>query len=101
MVEMMEAFEGFDALIGPHFAGGVLLATNCTGHPQLAMRAGFAQKPNRTTFADADAAEATETFRTPRGISLWGDLFQEGKIVALGHALEQKLNVAGARPPGF
>lgn len=101
MIEMMQAFEGFDALIGPHFGGGALLATNCTGHPQLALRAGFSQKPNRTKFADDKAAEAAETFRTPRGISLWGDLFKEGKILALGHALEGKLNVAQERPPGF
>ncbi len=100
MEEMRTAFEGFDALIGPHYAGGALLATNMTGHPQLALRAGFAQKPNRTTTND-EPVEGVETFRVPRGISLWGDLFQEGKIVALGAALEKALGVAGERPPGF
>jgi len=100
MEEMRIAFDGFDALIGPHYAGGALLATNMTGHPQLALRAGFAQKPNRTT-TDNEPAEGAETFRVPRGISLWGDLFQEGKIVALGAALEKALGVAGERPPGF
>jgi len=90
MEEMADAFEGFDALIGPHYA-----------HPQLALRAGYAQTPNRTLFDNAQGVEATETFRTPRGVSLWGDLFQEGKIVALGHALEGALGVAGDRPPGF
>ncbi len=102
MSEMADAFEGFDALIGPHYAGGALLATNCTGHPQLALRAGFAQTPNRTQFdADAEIIEGAETFRTPRGISLWGNLFQEGAVLALGRALEGALDVARERPPGF
>jgi Asp-tRNA(Asn)/Glu-tRNA(Gln) amidotransferase A subunit family amidase len=100
MQDMRSAFEGFDALIGPHYAGGALLATNMTGHPQLALRAGFAQKPNRTLFS-GETPEGAETFRVPRGISLWGDLFQEGKIIALGAAIEKALGVAGERPPGF
>ena len=101
MEEMRAAFDGFDALIGPHFAGGALLAANCTGHPQLALRAGYAQTPNRTNVQNVDAAENVETFRTPRGISLWGDLFQEGKIIAIGRALEAALGVAQERPPGL
>ncbi|GJL95118.1 MAG: amidase [Hyphococcus sp.] len=100
MEELRTAFDGFDALIGPHFAGGALLATNMTGHPQLALRAGYTQKPNRTQF-DNETAEGAETFRVPRGVSLWGDLFQEGKIIALGAALEKELGVASETPPGF
>ena len=102
MIEISEAFEGFDALIGPHYAGGALLATNCTGQPQLALRAGYAQTPNRTRFGNGEEpAEGAETFRTPRGVSLWGDLFQEGKIIAIGRRLEEALGVAAQRPPGF
>ncbi len=102
MIEMSEAFKGFDALIGPHYAGGALLATNCTGHPQLALRAGYAQTPNRTRFGNSEQpVEGAETFRTPRGVSLWGDLFQEGKIIAIGRQLEAALGVAAQRPPGF
>ncbi len=100
MQDMRMAFEGFDALIGPHFAGGALLATNMTGHPQLALRTGFAQKPNRT-LATSETPEGAETFRVPRGVSLWGDLFQEGKIIALGAAMEKALGVSSERPPGF
>lgn len=101
MVELGAAFEGFDALIGPHYAGGALLATNMTGHPQLALRAGFAQRANRTLFDNAEEAEGAPTHRVPRGISLWGALFQEAKIIALGRALEARLGVSGKRPPGF
>ena len=86
---------------GAPCAGGALLATNATGHPQLALRAGYAQRANRTRFRNAEEAEGATTHRVPRGISLWGDLFQEGKIIALGRALEARLGVAGDRPPGF
>ncbi len=101
MRDMAAAFEGFDALIGPHYAGDALLATNATGHPQLALRAGFAQTPNRDLFDEPEKAEGAETSRTPRGVSLWGELFGEGKIIALGRALEEALGVARERPPGY
>ena len=100
MEEVGAAFNGFDALIGPHFAGGALLATNATGHPQLALRAGYAQRAARLPGADVNE-EGRETFRAPRGVSLWADLFEERKIIALGAALERKLAVANDRPPGF
>ena len=101
MREMAEAFEGFDALIGPHYAGGALLATNCTGHPQLVLRAGFAQTESRTIESSENVERASRRAKTPRGISLWGDLFQEGKIIALGHHLENALGVAWERPVDF
>ena len=98
MTEMSAAFQGFDAVIGPHYAGGALLATNCTGHPQLAIRSGYAKTPTRVS-GDDDKGGAT--FKTPRGVSLWANLFEEGKIIALGRALEAALGVASDRPPGF
>jgi len=99
MQAMADAFDGFDAVFGPHYAGGMLLATNCTGHPQLALRAGYRQSPTRTGYGNAADGETGPTFRIPRGVSLWGDLFQEGKIIALGKALETALGVARDRPP--
>jgi Asp-tRNA(Asn)/Glu-tRNA(Gln) amidotransferase A subunit family amidase len=101
MIELGAAFEGFDALIGPHYAGGALLATNCTGHPQLAIPAGFAQTASRTLTGGAQSDTAAETFRTPRAISLWGNIFQEGRIIALGRALEGALGVRAEHPPGY
>ncbi len=98
MAEMSAAFEGIDALIGPHSGGGALLATNCTGHPQLALRAGYATTQTRNGDTGSVGGE---TFQTPRGISLWADIFQEGKILALGRALEGTLGVASERPPAF
>ncbi len=100
MEEVGAAFDGFDALIGPNFADGALLTTNATGHPQLILRAGFNQRAAKTNSGN-DNAPGRATFRAPRGISLWGDLFEERKLIALGAALERALGVSTARPPGF
>lgn len=100
MEAVAKSFEGFDALIGPNYAGDALLATNATGHPQLVVRAGFAGTPARTLFDNA-AKESGEKFRTPRGVSLWANLFEEGKIIAIGRALEAALGVAAERPKAF
>ena len=101
MNAMADAFDGFDALLGPHYAGGALLATNCTGHPQLVIRAGFSQTSNRTLDGASSDDQPTKTVRTPRGISLWGDLFQEGKMITLGKHLEKAMGVSAVRPSEF
>ncbi len=100
MAMMAERFEGLDALIGPNFAGGMLLLTNYTGHPQLAFRSGFVDQPSRTLFGDAQD-ESSQTFPTPYATSLWAPLFEEGVIVALGAAIEAELGVADIRPEAF
>ncbi|NNF43934.1 MAG: amidase [Phycisphaerales bacterium] len=80
---MAERFQDVDAIISPSYAASLLLITNCTGHPSLTIRAGF---------RDDD---------TPRGITLWGRLFDEGTLLTIGAALERELDVANRRPPGF
>jgi Asp-tRNA(Asn)/Glu-tRNA(Gln) amidotransferase A subunit family amidase len=37
----------------------------------------------------------------PHGITLLAPLFEEGRLVQAGLALERAFNVAGERPPGF
>ncbi|MGJ3232688.1 MAG: amidase [Oceanicaulis sp.] len=97
---MAERMDGLDAVIGPNFAGGMLLVTNFTGHPQLAFRSGFSDQPTRTIFGQpADASGAT--FSTPYATSLWAPLFKEDTILALGAAIEARLDVARVRPSQF
>jgi Asp-tRNA(Asn)/Glu-tRNA(Gln) amidotransferase A subunit family amidase len=55
-------------------------ATNASGHPALAVRAGFRQDD------------------TPVGVVLFGRLFDEGTLVLLGMALERELGVFERRP---
>jgi Asp-tRNA(Asn)/Glu-tRNA(Gln) amidotransferase A subunit family amidase len=100
-MEMMASrFESLDAIIGPNFAGGMLLITNYTGHPQLALRSGFIDQPTRTIFGGA-ADDSGDTFSVPYATSLWGPLFDEGVILALGLGIEQRLGVATQQPAEF
>jgi Asp-tRNA(Asn)/Glu-tRNA(Gln) amidotransferase A subunit family amidase len=77
---MTEQFDGLDAMIGPSYAGSMLLITNCTGHPSLTIRCGFADDG------------------TPHGITLWGGMFREGTLCSIGMALERELGVWDRRP---
>ncbi|MBW4708433.1 amidase [Roseobacter sp. YSTF-M11] len=101
-----EMMEGVDALIGPFMTGPMLVASNFTGHPCLHLRAGFEQIATRSAASlgagklTTGEAEGERTFRVPQGISLWGQLFDEGPLLNLGMALEQALDVASERP-GF
>ncbi len=100
MAMMANRFENLDAMIGPNFAGGMLLITNYTGHPQLAFRSGFVDIPTRTAFGE-EPDESDETFSVPYASSLWAPLFEEGTILALGQAIEQRLGVSTQRPTDF
>jgi len=97
---MAERMEDLDAVIGPSFAGGMLLITNYTGHPQLAFRSGFSDQPTRTIFGAA-ADDSGATFSVPQTTSLWAPLFKEDTILALGAAIEARLDVARIRPSAF
>ncbi|MBB5751406.1 amidase family protein [Prosthecomicrobium pneumaticum] len=106
---VMRALDGLfgevDTLIGPFMTGPMLIASNFTGHPCLHLRAGFLESGSRSLaslgagkLTTGTADDAGRTFTVPQGISLWGRLFEEGPILALGMALEKELGVAARRP---
>jgi Asp-tRNA(Asn)/Glu-tRNA(Gln) amidotransferase A subunit family amidase len=80
MAMMADRLAGVHALISPSYAGSLLLITNATGHPSLTLRCGF--RPDGG----------------PRGITLWGRLFDEGTLCSIGLALEDRLGVWDRRP---
>ncbi|GIL39015.1 amidase [Roseiterribacter gracilis] len=99
-MELMDGvFSDVDAMIGPNFAGSMLVVTNFTGHPCLAMRAGFRDLATRPTPLDPPNNDpAAPKFRVPHAISLWAPLFEETALITVGRALEQALGVAQERP---
>lgn len=105
MQDMDAAFCGIDAIIGPCLAGPLLIITNFTGHPCLAMRCGFRESPTRKALSLAEARldqggdGAGPEHTVPHAISLYGRLFDEGTILRIGVALEALLDVASRRPP--
>ncbi|HWJ72348.1 MAG TPA: amidase [Kaistia sp.] len=106
MLALDGLFADVDVLIGPFMTGPMLVASNFTGHPCLHLRAGFLDLATRGA-ASLGAGKLTTgepggegpLFKVPQGISLWGRLFEEGRLVNFGIALERALGVASERPP--
>ena len=88
-------FEPVDAIISPS-RDPMLRLTNMTGHPCLTLRTGFFESPSR---GDGPRAPSGPAHTVPHGITLWGRLFEEGRLLNLGLALERKVGVARRRPP--
>ncbi|MBZ9935694.1 amidase [Mesorhizobium sp. BR1-1-16] len=105
MLALDALFADVDVLIGPFMTGPMLVASNFTGHPCLHLRAGFLDLATRGA-ASLGAGKLTTgepggegpLFKVPQGISLWGRLFEEGRLVNFGVALERALGVASQRP---
>jgi Asp-tRNA(Asn)/Glu-tRNA(Gln) amidotransferase A subunit family amidase len=89
-------FEPVDAIIGPS-RDPLLRLTNMTGNPSLTLRTGFLQSPSRRDGSGRAPTGPNHT--VPHGITLWGKLFEEGRLLNLGLALERRVNVAWRRPP--
>jgi len=103
MLDMDAVFGRVDAILGPCLAGPMLTITNFTGHPCLAMRAGFRSTRTRLRVALSDGrrerpSDEGPEFRVPHAVSLYGRLFDEGTILRIGAALEARLGVADERP---
>jgi Asp-tRNA(Asn)/Glu-tRNA(Gln) amidotransferase A subunit family amidase len=102
VMEAMDAmFREVDAVVGPSW-GDMLVAKNFTGHPCLHLRAGFRELPTRRVpwlaGLGVDQGAEDAAFAVPFGVSLWSGLFEEGRLLTLGLALEAALGVAERRP---
>ncbi len=69
--EMAELMDSVDVIIAPSWNGDNLLLTNLTGHPALVVPNGFSDDGH------------------PTSISFIGNLFEEGKIIAVGKAFQK------------
>ncbi len=102
METMAATFDGLDAIMGPSLATPMLVITNFTGHPALTLRAGFMESVTRRapyiddSFYGSPASD--KKYRVPVSVSLWGPLFEDGKLCRIGMALEEALAVQRDRP---
>jgi Asp-tRNA(Asn)/Glu-tRNA(Gln) amidotransferase A subunit family amidase len=106
MRQMDAVFQSVDVIIGPALAGPMLVITNFTGHPSLCLPCGLHGVPTRDPVSlaslhpDHQAPPPGPTFEVPHAICLWGRLYDEGPMLAIGQALERQFGFTG-RPPGF
>ncbi len=105
---MHKTFAGIDAVMGPGVSGpgqGTIMSviTNFTGHPSLTIRTGFIQSAaRRGGFVDPKffgAPASNDKKEVPVSLTLWGPLFEEGKLCQIGTAFEKQLAVQHLRPP--
>lgn len=66
--------------------------TNLSGHPSLALPSGFEQRPSRAIDGITEEDTDGPSHAVPDSVHLWSGLFQEGKLVTVGRALEQALS---------
>jgi Asp-tRNA(Asn)/Glu-tRNA(Gln) amidotransferase A subunit family amidase len=103
--EMARIFSEVDLLLVPSLRDEILTITNFTGQPSLTLRAGFVQVSEARSDWAPDPDNPLPKFspprRVPHGVTLIGQLFDEGTIMRAGVAMERAFAVADERPPGF
>jgi Asp-tRNA(Asn)/Glu-tRNA(Gln) amidotransferase A subunit family amidase len=104
-MEMERLFANVDLLLVPSLRDEMLVISNFTGHPSLTLRAGFVEVSEaRSDWAPAPnhpLPKFSPPRRVPHGVTLIGQLFDEGRLAQAGLALERAFGVAGQRPVGF
>ena len=103
---MMEALMAkVDLLLVPSLRDEMLVITNNTGHPSLTLRTGFVNITEARSDWAPDPAHPLPKFnpprRVPHGVTLIGQLFDEGTIARAGLAMERSADVMKEHPPGF
>jgi Asp-tRNA(Asn)/Glu-tRNA(Gln) amidotransferase A subunit family amidase len=103
--EMARVFSEVDVLLVPSLRDEMLVITNFTGHPCIALPAGFIEVRRARSDWAPDPEHPLPTFdpprRVPHGVTLIGRLFDEGTVGAAAIAMEPALGMVGQRPPGF
>ena len=99
MHEFHRIYTDVDALFGPTYGSfDLLMAMNYTGHPGITLRAGLDRSPTRSAGPVPDDPQG-EPHTITRNVAFHGRLFEEGKMIALARALEERLGVHHHRPP--
>jgi len=106
VMEMMhEKFADVHSIIGPSNDTPMSLITNYTGHPAITIRGGFINtKTRRDSIGgdlDFDGPPSENIYEVPVSLSIWGPLYEDGRVCRIGMALEKAFGFADKRPPGF
>ena len=97
---MAQVMDGVDALLAPVDGTPLLTITNCTGHPALAVPTGMAWREDES-YAPCPRQDGRRGRLLPHATALWGRLYEDGRLVELGMALERELGHGIQRPPLF
>ncbi len=99
MEAMDQLYQQVDMLFAPTYGNfDLLMVTNFTGHPSLTFRTGFSDIPTRDLGSTPKDPKGPK-HRVTSNVSLHGRLYEEGKMLAVARAIEQKLDVWHIKPP--
>jgi len=103
--EIARVFQQVGVLLVPSLRDEPLVIFNFTGHPSLTLRAGFVEVSEARSDWAPDPKHPLPKFspprRVPHGVTLIGQLMEEGPMAQVGMAMEKAFGVAGERPKGF
>ena len=97
MQAMAEVYKQVDVILCPNFAGGMLLITNYTGHPCLIFPAGMESRET-VPLTGQPVPEERPVKSVPQGFTLWGNMFREDQLLAVGSLLERQIGFKANRP---
>jgi len=104
--KMMEAmatvYDGIDVIVSPNFAGSMLLATNYTGTPSLTLPVGMEERGNVPLTGNPPPEKPqTVAKNLPHCITLWGNMFREDQLLAIGRLLEEGIRFSATNRPSL
>ena len=96
MQVMHDLYADVDVILCPSF-GPLLVITNYTGHPCLVLPTGMENRESVPLTGEPVPAER-QVVNVPRGFTLWGNMFREDQILAIGKLLERQTGFSANRP---
>lgn len=98
VMEMMAGiYSKVDILISPNFTD-LLTITNYTGTPSLTLPVGMENRQTLPRIGVEKVDVNRKSFPHPHAITLWGNMFREDQLIAVGRLLEESLRFHINRP---
>lgn len=100
MAAMADIYDQVDIIMCPNFAGSMLLVTNYTGTPSLTFPVGMEERGSVPLTGSPPPEEPpTVAHSVPYCVTLWGNMFREDQLLAVGRLLEESLRFAADNRP--
>ncbi|MCJ9428149.1 amidase [Kordiimonas marina] len=97
MVMMADIYKDVDVIVCPNWNDDILVISNYTGYPSLTLPT--AMEKRETKLLTGTKADGPRPIRSvPHAITLWGNLFREDQLLAVGRKLEAAAGFAKNRP---
>jgi len=90
MEAMADMYQNIDMLVCPNFTSDLVVITNFTGTPSLTLPVGMEKRQSKPLIGHPPPAADRKEKLLPHTITLWGNMFREDQLIAVGRLLEEK-----------